>query len=72
MDKKTGKVEGDVEDLALEMAIEEIYVESGSRWKPWAANGKSLQVGDVILIVDSDNIVPEVSRLSSNQRLMLN
>jgi hypothetical protein len=49
-----------LEDKAMEMAIEEIYEESERRWKPWACNGKSLRMGDIILIVDSDTIVPEV------------
>ncbi|OBZ73353.1 hypothetical protein A0H81_07233 [Grifola frondosa] len=31
-----------LEDRALKMAIEEIYEESGKKWKPWANNGKSL------------------------------
>ncbi|KAI0357210.1 hypothetical protein OH77DRAFT_142459 [Trametes cingulata] len=48
-----------LEDRALKMAIEETYEESGNRWRPWAANGKSLRVGEIILIVDSDTIVPE-------------
>lgn len=49
-----------LEDRAMEMAVEEIYEENQKRWKPWACNGKSLRVGDIILIVDSDTIVPEV------------
>ncbi|KAI0667518.1 glycosyl transferase family group 2-domain-containing protein [Trametes maxima] len=48
-----------LEDRALKMAIEETFEESGGRWRPWAANGKSLRVGEIILIVDSDTIVPE-------------
>lgn len=48
-----------LEDKAMNMAIEEIYEESGKRYKPWACNGKSLRVGELILIVDSDTIVPE-------------
>ncbi|KZT65726.1 hypothetical protein DAEQUDRAFT_731159 [Daedalea quercina L-15889] len=54
-------VEGEesLEDKAMNMAVEEIYEESGKRWRPWACNGKSLRVGEVILIVDSDTIVPE-------------
>ena len=48
-----------IEDRALEMAVEEMYEESGKRWRPWACNGKSLRVGEIILIVDSDTIVPE-------------
>ncbi|KAI0089907.1 glycosyl transferase family group 2-domain-containing protein [Irpex rosettiformis] len=49
----------DIEDKAMNMAIEEIYEESGRKWRPWACNGKSLRIGDIILIVDSDTIVPE-------------
>jgi hypothetical protein len=48
-----------LEDRALEMAIEEIYEENGRKWRPWASNGKALRVGEIILIVDSDTIVPE-------------
>ena len=48
-----------LEDQAMKLAIEEIYEENGQRFKPWAANGRSLRVGEVILIVDSDTIVPE-------------
>lgn len=49
-----------LEDRALDRAIEEIYETNGKKWKPWAKNGRSLRVGDIILIVDSDTIVPEV------------
>ncbi|KAH7922289.1 hypothetical protein BV22DRAFT_666525 [Leucogyrophana mollusca] len=48
-----------LEDKALSMAIEEVYEESGRKWRPWACNGRSLRVGEVILIVDADTIVPE-------------
>ncbi|KAF9264999.1 hypothetical protein L218DRAFT_986582 [Marasmius fiardii PR-910] len=48
-----------LEDKALQLAIEEVYEDTGKKWKPWACNGKSLRMGDVILIVDSDTIVPE-------------
>ncbi|KAI0660030.1 glycosyl transferase family group 2-domain-containing protein [Cubamyces menziesii] len=48
-----------LEDRALKMAIEETFEESGKQWRPWAANGKSLRMGEIILIVDSDTIVPE-------------
>ena len=51
----------DIEDQALRLAVEEIYEESGRRFKPWAHNAKALRIGEVILIVDSDTIVPEVS-----------
>lgn len=49
----------DLEEKALEMAIEEAYEESGKRHRPWAANARSLRVGGLILICDSDTIVPE-------------
>jgi hypothetical protein len=49
-----------LEDRAMSMAADEIFKESGDRWKPWACNGKALRVGEIILIVDSDTIVPEV------------
>ncbi|KAJ7025944.1 glycosyl transferase family group 2-domain-containing protein [Mycena alexandri] len=48
-----------LEDRALELAVEQVYEESGRRWRPWAKNGRSCRMGDVILIVDSDTIVPE-------------
>ena len=50
----------DIEEQALRVAVEEIYEESGRRFKPWAHNAKALRMGEVILIVDSDTIVPEV------------
>lgn len=51
-----------LEDHALELAIEETYENTGKKWKPWAKNARSLRVGEIILIVDSDTIVPEVSK----------
>ncbi|KAJ7113089.1 glycosyl transferase family group 2-domain-containing protein [Mycena epipterygia] len=48
-----------LEDRALELAVEQVYEETGCKFKPWARNGRSCRVGDVILIVDSDTIVPE-------------
>ncbi|KAI8976424.1 glycosyl transferase family group 2-domain-containing protein [Trametes punicea] len=48
-----------LEDRALKMAIEETYEESGNKWKPWAANARSIRVGELILLVDSDTVVPE-------------
>ena len=49
----------DVEERALQLAIEETFEESGRRWRPWANNARSLRIGEIILIVDSDTIVPE-------------
>lgn len=48
-----------LEERALELAIEETYEETGRRWKPWACNASSIRIGEVILIVDSDTLVPE-------------
>jgi cellulose synthase/poly-beta-1,6-N-acetylglucosamine synthase-like glycosyltransferase len=48
-----------LEDLALQAAIEEVYESTGNTWKPWAVNGKAMRIGDIVLIVDSDTIVPE-------------
>ena len=64
-DEEQGEMEEEgpqsLEDKALEMAIEETFEESGQKWRPWASNGKSLRIGEIILIVDADTIVPEVS-----------
>jgi hypothetical protein len=49
-----------LEEKALQLAIEEIYQRNGQKWKPLASNARSIRIGDVILIVDSDTIVPEV------------
>ncbi|KAJ7479944.1 glycosyl transferase family group 2-domain-containing protein [Mycena galericulata] len=49
----------DLEERALNIAIEEMYEETGRKYRPWAANGKSARLGEYILIVDSDTIVPE-------------
>lgn len=48
-----------LEDRAMKMAQEEIFEESGRQFKPWCANGKSLRMGEIILIIDSDTVVPE-------------
>lgn len=49
----------DVQEKALQMALDEMYAETGNRFKPWAMNAKSIRMGEIILIVDSDTIVPE-------------
>lgn len=41
------------------MAQDEIFEETGRQFKPWCANGKSLRMGEIILIIDSDTVVPE-------------
>ncbi|KAF9556186.1 hypothetical protein CPC08DRAFT_744026 [Agrocybe pediades] len=48
-----------LEDKAMKMAQEELYAESGNRFRPWCANGKSLRMGEIVLIIDADTIVPE-------------
>ncbi|KAJ7082932.1 glycosyl transferase family group 2-domain-containing protein [Mycena belliarum] len=48
-----------LEDKAMHLAVEEMYEESGRRHRPWACNGKSLRMGEIVLIIDSDTIVPE-------------
>ena len=48
-----------LEDRALKMPVEETFEESGKQWRPWAANQKSLRMGEIILIVGSDTVVPE-------------
>lgn len=50
----------EIEEKALRLALEEIYEENGKSWQPWARNAKSIRLGEIILIVDSDTIVPEV------------
>jgi cellulose synthase/poly-beta-1,6-N-acetylglucosamine synthase-like glycosyltransferase len=51
--------EESLEDLALRMACDEVFADTQGRFRPWAANGRALRVGEIILIVDSDTIVPE-------------
>ena len=51
--------EDDYEEQALALAMEETFEESGKKWRPWARNAKSLRIGEIILIIDSDTIVPE-------------
>ncbi|KXN88664.1 hypothetical protein AN958_06208 [Leucoagaricus sp. SymC.cos] len=61
------------EERALALAIEETYLESqhsstesgsgdanGPRTpRPWAANGRALRIGEFLLVVDADTVVPE-------------
>jgi hypothetical protein len=49
-----------LEERALMRAVEEIWEESGKRWRPWAKNGRACRVGKIVLLVDSDTVVPEV------------
>lgn len=59
MDAEEDEDDEALEDLALRAAMDEVYQESGNRFKPWGENGRALRVGEIILIVDSDTIVPE-------------
>ena len=49
----------DLEEKALGLAIQEVWEESGRKWRPWAANGRATRIGEFVLIVDSDTVVPE-------------
>ncbi|KAF9004624.1 glycosyl transferase family group 2-domain-containing protein [Cyathus striatus] len=51
--------EEDLEEKALALAIEEMWEESGKKFRPWAANGRATRIGEIVLIVDSDTVVPE-------------
>ena len=51
--------EEDLEEKALGLAIHEVWEESGRKWRPWAANGRATRIGEIVLIVDSDTVVPE-------------
>ncbi|KJA17902.1 hypothetical protein HYPSUDRAFT_205759 [Hypholoma sublateritium FD-334 SS-4] len=48
-----------LEDRAMKMAQDAMYQASGGRFMPWCANGKSLRMGAIVLIIDADTIVPE-------------
>ncbi|KAF7778417.1 CAZyme family GT2 [Agaricus bisporus var. burnettii] len=48
-----------LEDRALKLALDEVYADSGNTFMPWGANGKSIRMGEIILIIDSDTVVPE-------------
>ena len=49
----------DLEERALGMAMEEVYETSGQRDRPWGGNGRAIRMGELVLLVDSDTIVPE-------------
>jgi hypothetical protein len=59
---KTDGAEDSLEERALALAIEEMWVENGRRWRPWAANGKACRMGEIVLLLDSDSLVPEVKK----------
>ena len=48
-----------LEDRAMKLAQDEMSAETGGRWKPWCANGKSIRMGEIVLIIDADTIIPE-------------
>lgn len=54
-----GRWEDELEERALGMAIDAVYEQSGRKFRPWAANGKACRLGEIVLIIDSDTIVPE-------------
>jgi len=43
-----------LEDKAMDLALEDMFEETGRRWEPWASNGKSVRVGTIVLLVNSD------------------
>lgn len=47
----------DMEEKALNLAIEDVATPNPAH-RPWAANGRSLRIGEFLLLVDSDTIVP--------------
>lgn len=48
-----------LEDRALHLACSEVFAEGGDKWRPWASNGRSIRIGELILLVDADTVVPE-------------
>ncbi|KAK2467930.1 hypothetical protein APHAL10511_000225 [Amanita phalloides] len=58
-ESRDGQLDDELEEKALGMTIEEMWEESGKRWRPWAANGRATRIGEIILLVDSDTVVPE-------------
>ena len=57
-----------LEDKALALAVEDEFQATNGRWRPWAGNGKSIRMGEIVLIVDSDTQVPEVRSWGSWRR----
>ncbi|KAF8493326.1 hypothetical protein JB92DRAFT_3127398 [Gautieria morchelliformis] len=54
-------VELDIEERALHLAVEETFEEIGRQWMPWAANGRAIRVGKLILIVDLDTLYRRIA-----------
>lgn len=48
----------DLEERALQLAMEEVYHTSGTGHRPWAANARACRIGSIILLVDADTVVP--------------
>ncbi|KAG1733862.1 glycosyl transferase family group 2-domain-containing protein [Suillus paluster] len=48
----------DLEERALQLAMEEVYHTSGTNHRPWAANARACRIGSIILLVDADTVVP--------------
>lgn len=57
--------EAELAERALELAVAE------TNGRAWARGGQALRIGEIILIVDSDTIVPEVRRYPLWQTLLL-
>ncbi|KAJ7367670.1 hypothetical protein DFH08DRAFT_946658 [Mycena albidolilacea] len=49
----------DLTQHPLGMTIKLIYEESGRRWCWWVVNGKATRLGEYVVIVNSDTVVPE-------------
>ena len=49
----------DLEERALQLAIEKTFEESDRQWQLWASSSNSIRIGKLILIVDLDAVVPE-------------
>ena len=60
-----------LEDQALASAIEEMWEESGRRHRPWAANARAARIGEIVLLVDSDTVVPEVGISVHSEKLKI-
>ena len=60
-----------LEDQALALAIEEMWEESGRRHRPWAANARAARIGEIVLLVDSDTVVPEVGVSVHSKKLKI-
>lgn len=48
----------DLEERALQLAMEEVFQISQTGHRPWAANARACRIGSIILLVDADTVVP--------------